>query len=153
MPKRASPSDLQAHLGYWLRLVSNAVSQSFARKVEAEGVSVAEWVFLRILFDHAPLPPSEVARRMGMTKGAISKLEGRLLEKGLIAREASLLDKRGHSLTLAPAGRALVPRLALLADVNDVDFFGGLSASERDRLESLLKKIVTSRGLTGAPID
>ncbi len=39
-----SPSDLHDHLGYWLRTVSNAVSQSFARKVEGEGVTVAERV-------------------------------------------------------------------------------------------------------------
>lgn len=153
MPKRSSPSDLHAHLGYWLRLVSHAVSHSFARAVEAEGVSVAEWVVLRILFDHAPMAPSDLARRMGMTKGAISKLGERLLEKRLIARAANPDDKRGHSLGLTAAGRALVPRLALLADANDAAFFDGLTASERSRLEILLRKIATHHGLTGAPVD
>ena len=46
-----SPSSLDRHLGYWLRAVSNAVSRGFAARVEAEGVSVAEWVFLRLLHD------------------------------------------------------------------------------------------------------
>ena len=51
MPRsnRTPISDLTTHLGYWLRLVSNPVSQAFARKVELAGVTVAEWVFLRAL--------------------------------------------------------------------------------------------------------
>ncbi|MEI9903207.1 MAG: hypothetical protein WDN06_03970 [Asticcacaulis sp.] len=51
-----SPSHLEAHLGYWMRFVSNHVSQAFARKVEAHGVTVAEWVVLRELFEGA-MPP------------------------------------------------------------------------------------------------
>ena len=49
-------SDLTAHTGYWLRMVSNAVSQDFARKVADEGVTVAEWSFMRALYDaeHTP---------------------------------------------------------------------------------------------------
>ena len=31
-------SPLEAHLGFWMRAVSNQVSQGFKRKVEARGV-------------------------------------------------------------------------------------------------------------------
>ena len=37
-------SCLEEHLGYWLRLVSNNVSASFARRLEKLDVSVSEWV-------------------------------------------------------------------------------------------------------------
>ena len=43
-------SDLTAHMGYLLRMTSNAASQEFARKVASEGVTVAEWVMLRSLY-------------------------------------------------------------------------------------------------------
>ena len=76
-------SDLTAHTGYWLRMVSNAVSQDFARKVADEGVTVAEWSFMRALYDADAMAPSALAEKMGMTKGAISKLADRLLGKGL----------------------------------------------------------------------
>ncbi|HYD07668.1 MAG TPA: MarR family transcriptional regulator, partial [Reyranella sp.] len=33
-------SDLSDHLGFWLRLVSNHVSQAFAAKVASRGVTV-----------------------------------------------------------------------------------------------------------------
>ena len=64
-------SDLETHLGYWLRYVSNHVSQAFARKVEARGVTVAEWVVLRELYDADDALPARIAERIGMTRGAI----------------------------------------------------------------------------------
>ena len=144
-------SDLEAHLGYWLRMVSNAVSQSFARRVEAEGVTVAEWVFLHMLWDIDPVAPSLLAGRMGMTKGAISKLADRLIGKALVERRADPVDGRAQILSLTAAGRALVPRLAALADVNDAAFFGTLSPEDRNDLERLLRKIVRDRKLTDVP--
>jgi len=153
MPPRNPLPDLHAHLGYWLRTVSNAVSQSFARKVEAKGVTVAEWVFLRTLYDEDGIAPSALASRMGMTKGAISKLADRLVEKNLIKREANPAGTRGQTLALRPAARALVPLLAALADDNDVAFFGGLSSGERRQLKDILRKISSDRDLTDIPID
>lgn len=153
MARSKQASELTAHLGYWLRTVSNAVSQSFARKVEAEGVTVAEWVFLRVLYDVERIAPSLLAERMGMTKGAISKLGDRLVEKGLVERQANPDDKRAHTLALEPPGRALVPKLAALADRNDESFFGALAPGERDELERLLRKIVSHRELKNVPTD
>ncbi|MEC4589524.1 MarR family transcriptional regulator [Nitrospirillum amazonense] len=134
-------------------MVSNAVSQSFARAVEARGVTVAEWVLLRVLYDVERLAPSALAERMGMTKGAISKLADRLVEKGLVRREANLEDRRGQTLALEPAARSLVPLLAELADRNDAAFFNWLSPSERAQLKGLLHKIASKHKLNTAPID
>ena len=145
------PSDLHAHLGYWLRMVSNAVSHSFARRVEAQGVTVAEWVFLRMLYDVDTIAPSFLAARMGMTKGAISKLADRLLAKGLVERRPNPDDGRAHESFLEPAGRALVPRLAELADRNDAEFFDLLTQDERRQLEMLLRKIIAERELNAMP--
>lgn len=153
MSAAASPSSLDAHLGYWLRLVSNAVSQGFARRVEREGVTVAEWVFLRALYDAGSVAPSQLAARMAMTKGAISKLADRLLQKGLVGSKPNPADKRAHILTLTPDGRVLVPRLAALADENDAAFFGGLVSDERLQLAQLLRNIAMEHDLTQAPVD
>lgn len=153
MAVQNSPASLQAHLGYWLRLVSNAVSHSFARQVEAAGVTVAEWVFLRMLYDVEQISPSALAERMGLTKGAISRLADRLVDKTLVKREANSDDKRAHTLALKPEGRKLVPRLAAVADQNDATFFDVLDERERQQLMRLLTKIVTARGLTNIPTD
>lgn len=147
-----SPSDLQSHLGFWLRTVSNAVSHSFARRVEAQGVTVAEWVFLRVLYDAEEISPSQLAERMGMTRGAISKLADRLVDKAMLERRSSD-GGRGQLLSLTPAARALVPRLAELADENDAAFFGALSRDEKRTLEQLLRRIALDRRLSEPPTE
>lgn len=151
--KNASVAELQDHLGYWLRMVSNAVSQSFAQKVDAIGVTVAEWVFLRMLYDAGRIAPSQLADRMGMTRGAISKLAERLAQRELIERDNNPDDGRAHTLALTKAGRVLVPRLAKLADGNDAEFFAALAADERRVLAQLLQKIARQRQLTTMPVD
>lgn len=146
-------SKLEAHLGYWLRTVSNAVSYSFAARLENEGVTVAEWVILRVLYDAERIAPSLLAERIGMTKGAISKLADRLVQKGFVERDAVPDDRRAHTLALTPSGRAIVPKLAALADRNDKSFFGALTDNERAQLERLLRKIVSARELKTVPTE
>jgi len=149
----AGPSTLETHLGYWLRLVSNHVSQAFAQKVARHGVTVAEWVVLRRLFDGGTQPPSAIAANLGMTRGAISKLIDRLEAKMLITRTHDLADHRFQAIRLTERGRALVPSLAALADANDDEFFGDIDLAERMMVETLLRQIAARRDLRTAPVD
>jgi DNA-binding MarR family transcriptional regulator len=148
-----SISDLTSHLGYWLRYVSNHVSHSFARKLAAGDVTVAEWALMRMVYSNDHSAPSALADAMGMTRGAITKLADRLLAKGLLVRTANPQDGRAQTLALTASARALVPKLAALADQNDAEFFDHLTARERAALERILKEIVARRGLAAMPID
>ncbi|MBP7704642.1 MAG: MarR family transcriptional regulator [Caulobacter sp.] len=153
MSRPPPASHLTSHLGYWLRYVSNHVSHAFARKLDGEGVTVAEWVVLRELYGEDALAPSRLAERLGLTRGAISKLADRLLEKALLVRAESPDDRRAHTLTLSPAGRALVPSLSALADRNDAEFFDHLTDEERATVERIMKGIVERRGLKDVPVS
>lgn len=148
-----SSSGLTDHIGYWMRMVSNAVSQEFSRKLAAEDVTVAEWVFMRALLDLEPVPPSALAAAMSMTKGGVSKLSDRLEAKGLVKRIDRPDDKRALLLCLTSDGRAKMPLLAAHADANDAEFFGVLTGDEREALLSILMALVERRGLTGTPVD
>lgn len=145
-------STLESHLGYWLRFVSNHVSHAFSLRLEARDVTVAEWVVLRDLYDHDNVAPSELAARLGMTRGAISKLADRLCEKALVTRAISAEDRRYQALALTAVGRDLVPQLSALADENDAAFFGHLTAAEREVVENAMKEIVRRNGLRTVPV-
>ncbi len=150
------PSDvstLESHLGYWLRLVSNQVSLSFGKRVQEEGVTVAEWVILRYLFDHNDAQATDCAKSLGLTKGAISKLIARLEEKNLVIRKRSKVDARSEVLNLTKQGQNLVPRLASIADKNDYEFFKCLSKSEAQTLFYLMKKIAEFNQIKSAPTN
>jgi DNA-binding MarR family transcriptional regulator len=150
---RHSISDLTAHLGYWLRYVSNHVSQGFARKLETQGVTVAEWAVMRELYGVDRRAPSRLAEQLGLTRGAITKLADRLVAKGLVTRTPDPDDARAQILALTVRGQGLVPKLAALADKNDAEFFAHLGVEERSMVERVLKDIVRIRGLKSIPID
>ncbi len=157
MKKAASPgakvSGLESHTGFWLRFVSNHVSHAFARKLLDSGVTAAEWVVLRLLYGVGEMSPSVLADRMGMTRGAASKLVDRLLAKELVTRQERSDDRRFQDIALTPAGRRLVPALAAIADENDEEFFSPLSAEERRVLVGTLKKLVQAHGLHKLPTE
>lgn len=153
MPQQSSISNLEAHLGYWLRFVSNHVSHAFRLKVESHGVTVAEWVVLRQLLDMDETHPSRLAEQLGMTRGAISKLVERLLAKGLAIRRAETDDRRFQTVRLSATGRRLVPILAALADENDAEFFGHLTAEQLSALTAALREIILRRNLKSIPVD
>jgi DNA-binding MarR family transcriptional regulator len=153
MSSNRPASDLTVHLGYWLRYVSNHVSQAFARKVEAHGVTVAEWVLMRQLLEVDALAPSRLAECMGMTRGAVSKLADRLIAKSLMARTANPQDGRAQTLSLTRAGRSMVPKLAALADANDAEFFDHLAPKDRAAFLRILRQIVEKRGLKSLPVE
>lgn len=147
------PSDLHSHIGFWLRYVSNHVSHAFAQKLLASGVTVAEWVILREMFDRDGAVPSGLAELTGLTRGAISKLVDRLIAKKLLARTYAKDDRRYQTLALTAAGRSLVPTLAKLADENDEQFFAALSPKQRKRLVNTLKKLVEANHLSTLPTE
>jgi DNA-binding MarR family transcriptional regulator len=152
--EKVAASQLKKHLGFWMRLVSNHVSHAFARKLEASSVTVAEWVVLREMYGGAGrTAPSVVAELTGLTRGAVSKLISRLLEKRLVTRRESSSDRRYQDIELTKAAIALVPTLAKLADENDKEFFGVISAAERETLRAILQRVVTLHKLTTTPID
>jgi DNA-binding MarR family transcriptional regulator len=151
--RRVEVSSLDAHIGYWLRGVSNHVSHSFKLKLEGHDVTVAEWVVMRALFAQEGMRPSELAESIGLSRGAISKLVFRLVRKKLVICREDPDDGRAQMLRLSQAGSRLVPKLAALADENDRQMFGHLGARQRALFFSVLKGIAEFHGLKEAPVD
>jgi DNA-binding MarR family transcriptional regulator len=150
---RARPSQLETHLGYWLRRVSNAVSGSFARSLQARQTSVAEWVLLRHLHDRKQATPGELAEALTMTRGAISKIIDKLQAKDWIRSRIKPEDNRVQLLSLTAAGRRVVPQLADIADHNDDQFFGLLNTGERRLLRDLLIKLANHHQIRDVPFE
>ena len=143
---------LDAHLGFWLRFVSNHVSARFRQRIEEEDTTtVTEWVALRALYDQPLTTHAALIQALGMTKGAASKVLSRLEQKGL-ARRGPVPDRpREQALSLTRKGRALVPKLAALADENEAHFFGHLPARERQQLARTLQELVARHSFKEVP--
>lgn len=148
-------SPLDAHVGFWLRKLSNAVSQSFAERVERHGVSVANWVVLRVLYDHEALALKEIVERVGVDQGSLSRMVDRLLARGLVERVENPDDRRAVQISLTREGRRLVPKLAREADENDRVFFAAMAGREREKLLKTIQALLMANGVNAAdkPLD
>ncbi|HMU85314.1 MAG TPA: MarR family transcriptional regulator [Leptospiraceae bacterium] len=152
--QKPDPVQLKSHIGYHLRVISNAVSHSFARKLAATDVTVAECVILREMYaGNQKTSPGTVAEITGLTRGAVSKLVDRLLNKGLVTRTESSRDRRFQEIQLTPRAARLVPQLARIADENDESFFSILSQGEKKALVRTLVKLATIHRLNAHPIE
>lgn len=151
---KTQPSHLFSHLGFWMRLVSNHVSSSFARHLDRRGVTLAEWVVLREMYQANQITsPGRIAELTGLTKGAISKLISQLLEKKLVSRKESKQDRRYQDIQLTPKGLYLIPKLAAVADQNDASCFAVLSKSEQKSLSKILMKLADTYQIKTLPIE
>lgn len=150
---KPSISELESHLGYWLRRVSNAVSGDFSRSLQTRHTSVAEWVLLRHLYGREEATPGELAEALTMTRGAISKIVDKVEAKGWIRSRTHTEDSRVQLLSLTRAGQRVVPELAEIADGNDERFFGSLNAGERSALRRLLGKLAEHHRIRNVPVE
>lgn len=147
-------SSLKSHLGYRMRVVSNAVSHSFARKLAACEVTVAEWVVLREMYSsNETTSQSAIAELTGLTRGAISKLVDRLLKKDLVTRKEASGDRRFQDIKLTATALKLIPKLAAIADENDEQFFSSLSNTDRMTLLGILTKLAKTHNLNTSPTE
>lgn len=154
MTNQLKVKKLRSHIGYQLRLISNAVSHSFATELFHSNVTIAEWIILREIYSIGEkVSPSTVAELTGLTRGAVSKLIDRLFLKELVVRSESSRDRRYQEINLTERAKALVPKLASIADENDKSFFSILTDSERKTLMNILSKIAEFHNIRATPIE
>jgi DNA-binding MarR family transcriptional regulator len=141
----STPSNLEDHLGYWLRCLSNYVTHSFEERLTKYDISIAQWVVLRTLYDAKDMTLNEAAQIVGVDKSSLSRMVERLVQRGLVSRTEGI-DRRSLSLSLLPSGRKLVPKLAQLADANDKTFFSALSGKQQAELRATIEQLLTANG-------
>jgi len=135
--------ELEPNISTWLRLASNHVARTFQKKIEIYSVTLAEFEVLRLVDQFGVSTRAELGQLVGLSKGAMSKLLTRLVDKGLVARFDDEDDGRSHLLRLTLDGRNLLPKLLLIAELIEQQSLEGLSESERSALLIALRKMVS----------
>ncbi|MBS0236691.1 MAG: MarR family transcriptional regulator [Proteobacteria bacterium] len=139
------PSKIEAHVGYWLRCLSNFVSRSFAEKLAIKDVTVAQWVVVRTLYDYEKTSLKDLARTIGVDSSSLSRTVERLVQRMLIIRTPGK-DRRSIELALSVEGKRLVLDLARLADQNDDEFFHTLSKNAKNELLNIVQQLLKANG-------
>lgn len=151
--KSSQGIQLEAHLGYLLRRVSNEVSSTFSRSLQEHNVSVGEWVILCHIQNHPQISSSTFADTLLFTRGAVSKITKKLETKHWVKRTISPEDCRVHQLVLTPRCQKLLPKLAKIADQNDEQFFSCLEDGEQNTLRRIFGKLIRHHQIKTIPIE
>jgi DNA-binding MarR family transcriptional regulator len=103
------------------------------------------------------LSPGDLGASMMVTSGAVTKRIDRLERSGLVTRRVSEVDARARLIRLTAEGRRVVDEAVVDHVANEKRLLSGLSATERETLAGLLRKLGESidaldvgvRALTG----
>ncbi|MFH5774254.1 MarR family winged helix-turn-helix transcriptional regulator [Paracoccus broussonetiae] len=123
------PFHLEEFLPYRLSVAATQVSRRFAALYAAEaGLSIPEWRVLAHLDQSAEVSVRDIHRRVNLDKSVVSRAASRLEGAGLVCKSGHDRDRRLIVLKLTPGGKALMDRLAPLAEQFQAQLLAELGA-------------------------
>lgn len=143
MAPRARPQRLDGFLTYRLhqvnKITDKASSDAYAQEF---GLPVGEARCLAAIGNFAPLSVNQLAAKANLDKAQASRAAQALVERGLVAKQASTVDARGVVLELTAAGRRLWARVMRLIERRNEEIFGCLTRAEQRQLAVLLDRVL-----------
>jgi len=136
--------DVAQSIGHQMMNVMTLMRREVELRMAAHGLTDAQWKPLMLVRSGLATTANELARRMDVDAGAITRLLDRLEAKGLLERVRSEADRRVVHLRLTAAGEAASAEVPfVLAAVNN-DFLKGFSEAEWKQLRKLLERMAAN---------
>ena len=105
------------------------------------GITVDQWVLLKIIEESAPLSQKELGTRSKRDPASITRTLDLLAKKGLIERAAMENNRRQYNILLTPAGASFVrANMGMITGLREQSV-QGFSPEELQQLHSMLKRI------------
>lgn len=123
------------------KLATAHVETVLAARFEALDLSYTQWIALKVIHDGVVTNAGELARELGITTGATTRLVDTLEEHGLLNRDRGSTDRRVVQLVLTEAGRDATTEL--LPDVIGAwsDIFEDVDQAEAEAFVATLAKL------------
>jgi MarR family 2-MHQ and catechol resistance regulon transcriptional repressor len=136
------PSTDQA-LKLWVVLARaySAIARHVGADIARHDITTTEFGILEVLYHKGPLLLGEIQRKVLVTSGGITYLVDRLVEKGLVTREACPTDRRARYAVLTPAGQRLIKKIFPEHAERIARAMNGLSAKEQADTTALLRRL------------
>lgn len=121
---------------YWL------TNKLLERRFFPTGVSVSQARVLGLLyFSEKPMRPSRIATLLFQESQSITSILDRIESKGWVQRRPDPEDRRAVRLELTKKGRELAEKVVKISEDFYREAFSPLTAEERKKLESILRKL------------
>ncbi|WP_326740447.1 MarR family winged helix-turn-helix transcriptional regulator [Streptomyces sp. NBC_01022] len=118
-----------------------AARSRLADRLADRGLRLHHMAVLAALVDFGPHVQRQLAARLAIDRSDMVKLIDDLGAAGLVERARDVTDRRRVTVTVSPAGRALLDRLQADATAVQDDILQPLNARERAKLTALLTRV------------
>lgn len=119
------------------RLVMGNANQS----IQSNGLNPTEFAVLELLYHKGSQPLQQIGERILIASGSITYVVDKLEKKGLVKRTPCQEDRRVIYAQLTEQGKDFIASIFPSHEKVIHDSFEMLTASEKDELLSLLKKV------------
>ncbi|MEB3049619.1 MarR family transcriptional regulator [Mycolicibacter sp. MYC123] len=130
-----------APLGYLLYRVNSALRPHATAALTPLGLTLPEFVCMRVLSVFPGLSSAELARHTSVTPQAMNTVLHRLQNRGAVARPETVSSGRSLPATLTESGRELLKRAEDEVRIADRRVLSVLSADEQHQLRLMLERI------------
>lgn len=145
-PNKAEPHEVEPteeRIARLVRLSARAFNRSLLLRLNTEGVTFGQWIFLRILWNNDGLSQRELSEKAHLTEPTAHTALLRMEELGFITRRNVGGNKRRQHAFLTKKGWGLRDRLEPMAvETNDV----ALKGLSEDEVKTLRRALVTMIG-------
>jgi MarR family transcriptional regulator, organic hydroperoxide resistance regulator len=115
----------------WMARTLHRLYNGHAQKIlDEEKVTIAHWIYLRVLAERGELNQLELSKRVGMASTTAVPALDSMEKRGLLKRKRDPKDRRKYYVGLTEKGRSLVDKL--LPRIGDmiVDSLDGIGAED-----------------------
>ena len=139
-------SDLEDLIGYNLKRAYVIVQTDFRKALGDDGMSARVFSALSLSVRYPNITQSELARMMGIERSGLVAIVDELEAKKYLQRAPVPGDRRVQALVPTEAGRAAYKDAIKTVRAHEARLFADMSATEKETLLSLLKKIRVREG-------
>lgn len=137
------PIDLDQHVPALLMVLGNRISLHAIRKSARDlNMDLTQWRTIQVLGAMGPSQINDVAGRVAMDRGGLSRGIVGLEERGFIERRTDSTDRRRSIVALTGAGIEMHNKIALFAKAREHQLLSKLPTGQKKQLISLLHKLI-----------
>jgi DNA-binding MarR family transcriptional regulator len=131
-------------VGQLMSRARGSLLTSLDTELERFGLNSTQFIVLKHLGEGAAHTAADLCRLNRYDTGAMTRILDRLEEKGLVRRERGREDRRVVFLRLAPAGKALLPRLMAIGTRVVDAHLAGFGSEEIEALKGYLQRMIAN---------
>jgi DNA-binding MarR family transcriptional regulator len=131
---QARKEALEQEIANRLRRILRMAYLHSKRLVARYGLTAPQLLCLRALAGSTGLPPTALARQVGLSRATLTGILRRLEARGLVTRSPSPLDRRSSLLRLTELGSAAAASVGSPLGPNFSERWGRLSRADQERL-------------------